>query len=451
MEANPSAQRASDGLWTCTNAFIRPKMPEQQVPTSMYEPGLINLETDAYSDRYIASLHDRIRQLERACADSGKQPELTQDSSLLEVGDASTTAEDPTSAAAPAAPVANSSQFEQHGQSQSEIHEAAAIQLNSNMDPPSRPTDPTRPTPGQFIPDANQQHSPLPLRSDLYALASPPGPPSEVTAMGAIGTVIEDDESLDPTSSKKFYGSSSAASLMQLAHQSIKSGSTSSPNTQKSSPPKITPQCSTGGMPQTFHPAPGCTSLVLPPVDYSLPSRTLGDYLLERYKMRTYYLYPFIHWPTFYEAYESLWVSGGSRQDPGKRLNVGLGASANAGIHSGVFHCALNAMFAIGCHFSDMAYSEQEALATKFFLRAKQYVNLDLVDADNIGVVQALLVIAQLLQATSYPSRCWNSVGLACRIAQGLGLHSNQPASGSHPLELEMQRRVWHGCVMMDT
>jgi Fungal specific transcription factor domain len=71
-----------------------------------------------------------------------------------------------------------------------------------------------------------------------------------------------------------------------------------------------------------------------------------------------------------------------------------------------------------------------------------------------MGVVQALLMVAQYLQSTLYPNRYWNAVGVACCIAQGLGLHVDH-AEGSrnalrNALELEMQRRVWHACVMMD-
>ena len=67
-----------------------------------------------------------------------------------------------------------------------------------------------------------------------------------------------------------------------------------------------------------------------------------------------------------------------------------------------------------------------------------------------MGVVQALLITAQYLQSTPYLNRYWNAVGVACCIAQGLCLHVDHAEGSRNALELEMQRRVWHACVMMD-
>jgi hypothetical protein len=52
------------------------------------------------------------------------------------------------------------------------------------------------------------------------------------------------------------------------------------------------------------------------------------------------------------------------------------------------------------------------------------------------------------LQSTNRPNRCWNVVGMAIRIAQGLGLHVE--STGGDLVERETRRRIWWGCVLMD-
>jgi hypothetical protein len=182
-----------------------------------------------------------------------------------------------------------------------------------------------------------------------------------------------------------------------------------------------------------------------------LPPRDLADHLLERFWDRVYCLYPFFDRTSFQDAYDNLWLP---RSQPGKSLSefdIGLGSKADSGPRSLVFVCALNIIFALGCYFADdIPVTEREAVSYTFFLRAKQHIGLDMMDVRTIGVVQTLLVVALYLQSTPYPHRCWNSIGVASRIAQGIGLHEAQLYEQKSPLEQEIQRRTWHGCVMMD-
>jgi hypothetical protein len=54
------------------------------------------------------------------------------------------------------------------------------------------------------------------------------------------------------------------------------------------------------------------------------------------------------------------------------------------------------------------------------------------------------------LQSTFCAQRCWNCIGVACRIAQGLGLHVDQSPAQKSSLGQEMRRRVWYACMMLD-
>ncbi|CAG7951477.1 unnamed protein product [Penicillium salamii] len=265
-----------------------------------------------------------------------------------------------------------------------------------------------------------------------------------VTAMGAI-SVPEDDPGTDSPREQQYYGNSSVASFMRLAGEPMPLQSYMSALREGKNEAPLTQGSETGLWRDLGHP-----SVDLRFDDFSLPPRSLADHLLECYWDRVHCLFPFFHRPSFEQAYENLWGSNKSPKPELPQLNIGLGGAYDCGPNSIVFHCALNCIFALGCHFSDIPPSEREAAVYSFFLRAKRFVNLDLLDIGTIGVVQTLLIVSLLLQSTPYPNRCWNAIGLACRAGQGLGLHETTTHSSWKPLETEIRRRTWHSCVIMD-
>lgn len=68
------------------------------------------------------------------------------------------------------------------------------------------------------------------------------------------------------------------------------------------------------------------------------------------------------------------------------------------------------------------------------------------------GSFQILLIFGQYLQSSNNPHQCWMVIELAVRTVQSLGLHlpetSTQIRSASRQ---RLARRVWYGCVLMDT
>ncbi|PLB54517.1 putative fungal-specific transcription factor [Aspergillus steynii IBT 23096] len=230
----------------------------------------------------------------------------------------------------------------------------------------------------------------------------------------------------------QFYGSSSTASLMRFASELMPSRPT---NDSRVEP--------IAGRLQD-------TSTIYRLDDFVLPPRTLADHLLNCFFDHVYILYPFFDRPAFEAAYRNLWRA---EDEPNIALTdqrIGLGSRAESGPKSIVFHSALNCIFALGCQFADIASEEVELVANSFFLRAKRFIGLDFLDINTLGVVQALLITALFLQSSPYPSRCWQSVGVACRVALGLGLHESDTLATLAPLESDIRRRTWHGCVMMD-
>ncbi|ETS73024.1 hypothetical protein PFICI_15199 [Pestalotiopsis fici W106-1] len=265
-----------------------------------------------------------------------------------------------------------------------------------------------------------------------------------VTAMGTldhdgdISGVVEDSE--------HFYGSSSAASFMRQAVESANSPEFSPIGANASTGDTSTRQSQT----QTRGRSLGFMDRAYSE-NYSLPPRSLADHLLSRFWEKVYYLYPVFHKPTFEDAYRHLWEPQRDESNPsGSFPNVGLGSPPNGNAHTMLFQCALNIIFAIGVSFSDIPPAEKEAAARTFFLRAKSFIGLDMLDINNIGLAQVMLLVTIFLQSTPFPSRCWHAIGIACRVAQGLGLHTYKPRRGESQLEIEISRRTWQGCVILD-
>ncbi|KAE8152323.1 fungal-specific transcription factor domain-containing protein [Aspergillus avenaceus] len=183
---------------------------------------------------------------------------------------------------------------------------------------------------------------------------------------------------------------------------------------------------------------------------FLLPPRDLADHLMNCFWERVYCLYPFVDRPAVQEAYESLWVVAPRPSTRSRELNIGLGSKSDSGPRSPVFISAMNMIFALGCQFADIPVTDRGVIAQAFFLRAKKHMGLDMLEIRTLGVVQTLLITVLYLQSVPDPHTCWDLVGMACRIAQGLEIHEPQPNTFKDPLELEIQRRTWHGCVLMD-
>jgi hypothetical protein len=240
------------------------------------------------------------------------------------------------------------------------------------------------------------------------------------------------------TDSEGFYGKSSAASFFNQVQEAFYRCTGKSPYQFFTVP---TPSRNRSDMPflaQSFD-----TDIL---DDYSLPPRATADKLLGLYRRRVYSLYPFIHWQTLLDGYNRLWNPDGEIGETPD--GVGLGAPD---CPLPAFYSALNIMFALGLQFSDEPFAKREAMSKVFFRRSRRLSHIDILDRGNLALVQTLLTMAQYLQSTNLPNRCWNVVGLACRVAQGLGLHLQAGDESRSRLAVEIRRRTWHGCVLLDT
>ena len=180
--------------------------------------------------------------------------------------------------------------------------------------------------------------------------------------------------------------------------------------------------------------------------DFSLPPRRLADWLLEVYFNNNHIFYPWLHKESFMVKYEALWTN--KDNDTSRSLpDVGLGGH---NCPPSVFNCALNAMFAIACEFSNMDPRDKRTSSMMFYERMKSLMNIDILDSGSLAHVQALLIVAIYLQSTQYPKRCWNVIGMAHRMAVGLGLQNRRQFNDMTALEQEIRWRAWCACVQMD-
>jgi hypothetical protein len=67
-----------------------------------------------------------------------------------------------------------------------------------------------------------------------------------------------------------------------------------------------------------------------------------------------------------------------------------------------------------------------------------------------ITIVQYLLLMGQYLQGTQKSIQTWTIHGLAVKAAFQLGLHSSEVSKRLSPLEREIRKRVWFGCIVLD-
>ncbi|TDZ29175.1 Sorbicillinoid biosynthetic cluster transcription factor 2 [Colletotrichum spinosum] len=175
-----------------------------------------------------------------------------------------------------------------------------------------------------------------------------------------------------------------------------------------------------------------------PPEPMMLPERWLADSLTRAFWEFVHPVFPILHRPSFIAAYEALWKPV---EEPRKRDFTDV-----------VFHSTLSIVLALGSQRTDLgSVSEQDSLADKFYKQSLKLVSVDTLDHSSLQVVQLLLLRGVHLHYTSYADRCWNTVGLASRVAQGLGLHSESDRPGAaSQLRREMRRRVWHCCLTLD-
>jgi hypothetical protein len=174
------------------------------------------------------------------------------------------------------------------------------------------------------------------------------------------------------------------------------------------------------------------------------PSRALADDFVSCFWEFVHPLFPILHKTSFMHRYHLLW----SRQE----TDAGVVKDPAARLDDVIFSSMLNIIFALGCQFSTRVPAQQcMTLAQDLYQRARRLYNYEVMDSMSVPLVQMLLLTGVYLQSAQNANRCWNVIGLAIRVAQGIGLHTERPrVARQTQLDREMRRRVWHCCLVLD-
>ncbi|KAK5560495.1 hypothetical protein LTR46_000803 [Exophiala xenobiotica] len=100
----------------------------------------------------------------------------------------------------------------------------------------------------------------------------------------------------------------------------------------------------------------------------------------------------------------------------------------------------LHIVAAMGAFASSVTAPEVDVA---LFEAAKARMSIDMLETGNLILVQALTLISNYVQKRNKPNSGYNYLGLAKRMAMGIGLHKEFPAWHSNPFKLETRRRVY--------
>ncbi|KAF6809235.1 C6 transcription factor [Colletotrichum sojae] len=84
------------------------------------------------------------------------------------------------------------------------------------------------------------------------------------------------------------------------------------------------------------------------------------------------------------------------------------------------------------------------------FARARSLLSFNFLEVGNLTLVQALALVSNYQQKRDKPNSGYNYLGLAVRMAMGLGLHKEFQGWNISPLNMEIRRRVWWSLCVFD-
>ena len=154
-------------------------------------------------------------------------------------------------------------------------------------------------------------------------------------------------------------------------------------------------------------------------------NRHITDTMIDAYFTRYHLSYPILHEPTFRAQYSEVIPQP----------------------HGRSWHVLAYVVAAIGVYSSSTSVGD---LDLRLFSHAKSMLSFDFLELGNLTLVQALTLISNLQQKRDKPNSGYNYLGLAVRMAMGLGLHKEFPGWNISPLKMEIRRRVWWSLCVFD-
>lgn len=158
---------------------------------------------------------------------------------------------------------------------------------------------------------------------------------------------------------------------------------------------------------------------------YVMSSQIVVDHLIDAFFLYYNSSYPLIHEPTFRAQYCGLLAR--PKQD--------------------IWELLTNTMLAVG---SWCVNPEESTVDLIFYQQARVKLNSSVIETGSLPLVQALTLLSNYAQKRNKPNTGWSYLGLAVRMAMGLGLYREFPNWKSSLLNLEIRRRVWWVLFMFD-
>ncbi|KAL0934332.1 C6 transcription factor [Colletotrichum truncatum] len=155
------------------------------------------------------------------------------------------------------------------------------------------------------------------------------------------------------------------------------------------------------------------------------PNRHITDAMIDAYFRLYHVSYPIIHEATFRAQY------AGVIPRPSGDCWLVLAYTVAA---IGVYTTATN----LG------------SLDVSLFAQARSILSFNFLEVGNLTLVQALTLISNYQQKRDKPNSGYNYLGLAVRMAMGLGLHKEFQGWNISPLNMEIRRRVWWSLCVFD-
>ncbi|KAH3676289.1 hypothetical protein WICMUC_002085 [Wickerhamomyces mucosus] len=159
----------------------------------------------------------------------------------------------------------------------------------------------------------------------------------------------------------------------------------------------------------------------------SLTAKYLTNEFIDSYFANYHTSYPFIHKETFMAQYRD--------EIPTPTYEI--------------WQILLNTVLALGAW---CLHGESSNLDLYYYQNAKSYLSSYVFESGSIPLLQALTLLSNYAQKRNKPNTGWNYLGLAVRMAMGLGLYKefSNWSSNKNQMQLEMRRRLWWGLYIFD-
>ncbi|KAJ5997832.1 hypothetical protein N7522_009492 [Penicillium canescens] len=157
-----------------------------------------------------------------------------------------------------------------------------------------------------------------------------------------------------------------------------------------------------------------------PTMPINLADTTTMNGLIDAYFMWYNPSYPIIHEKTFREEYQN-------------RHHIHPRSS---------WHSIFFLVLAIG-HWT--LTEDSEAEQSRYYTAARSRMSMRMLESGNLLTVQAFLLMGNYLQKRDRPNTGYNFIGIAYRMALGLGLHREPPGgmTSSEPFSNQRRRVIW--------